>query len=76
MIACQPGVRGRSQADFLLFLNLDTELLPGCLEKPACLLAESSNVYWLHFSAVNASRNSVGGIWKSLGRRLCLCALS
>jgi N-acetylglucosaminyl-diphospho-decaprenol L-rhamnosyltransferase len=37
--ACNQGAAG-AQADFLLFLNPDTMLRPGCLERPARFLAD------------------------------------
>jgi len=40
--ACNQGAKG-SVAEFLLFLNPDTELRPGCLEKPAQFLADAAN---------------------------------
>jgi len=40
--ACNQGAR-ESAAEFLLFLNPDTELRPGCLERPAQFLAEAAN---------------------------------
>jgi hypothetical protein len=40
--ACNQGAAG-AQADFLLFLNPDTVLKPGCLERPARFLADPAH---------------------------------
>ncbi len=70
--ACNQAAAG-STAEFLLFLNPDTELGPGCLDRPTRFLADAANA---RAGIVGVQlRDATGRIARSCARRPTLLAM-